>query len=106
MEQLDSRDCEQNFIITGLLEKEAFDGAVNDQGKCGKVMEVIGAEDVSLELTLIGKPGNGRNRPILSKTPSKECRDKILENSRSFIPKDLREEGRTSCDQKGVEAAS
>ena len=84
MEQLDSRDRERNLIITGLPEEEAFDGAVNDQGKCRKVMEVIGAEGVSLELTRIGKPGNGRNRPILAKTPSKECRDKILENTKAL----------------------
>ena len=49
MEQLDSRDRERNLIITGLPEEEAFDGAVNDQGKCRKVMEVIGAEGVSLQ---------------------------------------------------------
>ena len=47
MEQLDSRDRERNLIITGLPEKEGFDGAVNDQGKCRKVIEIIGAEGVS-----------------------------------------------------------
>ena len=84
MEQLDSRDREKNLIITGLPEEEAFDGAVNDQGKCRKVMEIISAATVPLEYTRIGKPGNGRNRPILAKAPSKEQRDKILENTKSL----------------------
>ena len=84
MEQLDSRDREKNLIITGLPEEEAFDGAVNDQGKCRKVMEIIGAATVPLEYTRIGKPGNGRNRPILAKAPSKEQRDKILENTKAL----------------------
>ena len=62
MEQLDNLDREWNQIITGLPEEEAFDGAMNDQGKCRKVMETISAEGVSLDLTRIGKPGNRQNR--------------------------------------------
>ena len=34
--------------------------------------------------THVQVPGNGRNRPILAKAPSKEQRDKILENTKAL----------------------
>ena len=39
MEQLDSRDCKCKMIIAEVPEYEAFEGAVNDRGKCQTNME-------------------------------------------------------------------
>ena len=84
MEQLDSRDRECNLIITGVPEEEAFDGAVNDIGKCRKILEVIGDTSVPLDTTRLGKAETGRSRPILAKVPSRAARDKILENTKEL----------------------
>ena len=84
MEQPDSRDRDCNLIITGVPEAEAFDGVVNDIGKCRKILEVIGDTSVPLDTTRLGKAEAGRNRPILAKVPSRAARDKILENTKEL----------------------
>ena len=84
MEQLDSRDRDCNLIITGVPEEEAFDGAVNDIGKCRKILEVIGDTSVPLDTTRLGKAEAGRNRPILAKVPSRAARDKILQKTKEL----------------------
>ena len=84
MEQLDSRDRECNLIITGVPEQEAFEGAVNDLGKCRKILAAVGNEGVALEISRLGKAEEGRKRPILAKVANREVRDDILENTRAL----------------------
>ena len=84
MEQLDSRDRECNLIITGVPEQEAFEGAVNDLGKCRNIMAAVDSEGVAIEIARLGKPEEGRKRPILAKVASREVRDGILENTRAL----------------------
>ena len=84
MEQLDSRDWECNQIITGVPEQEAFEGAVNDLGKWRKILAAVGNEGVALEISRLGKAGEGRKRPILAKVANREVRDGILENARAL----------------------
>ena len=46
--------------------QEAFEGAVNDPGKFRKIMAAVGSEGVAIEITRLGKPEEGRKRPILA----------------------------------------
>ena len=64
--------------------EEAFDGAVNDIGKCRKILEVIGDTSVPLDTTKLGTAEAEWNRPILAKVPSKAACDKILENTKEL----------------------
>ena len=84
MEQLVSRDRECNLIITGVPEREAFEGAVKDLGKCRKILAAVGNGGVALEISRLGKAEEGRKRPILAKVANTEVRDGILENTRAL----------------------
>ena len=87
MEQLDARDRQCNVLITGVPEEQDGDleSAVSDGDKCDVILQKMGVRDVQpVEISRVGRPQEGRKRPILLKVASKGVREKVLENTKAL----------------------
>ena len=84
-EQLDAYERQCNLIITGVPEgRESMDGATDDKTKCEKIMEAIGTPGVIIDMRRLGNAQEGKKRPILVKTPCREARDTVLQNTKAL----------------------
>ena len=87
MEQLDARDRQCNVVLTGVPEEDAadLDGATSDAEKCDMVLSKMGVQGVQqLEVSRLGKPADGRNRPILLRVASRIERDRVLADTKAL----------------------
>ena len=84
MEGLDSQMRDKNVVITGVPEGDPLDGAVSDEDKCAKILSVIGAQNVPVDLVRIGTAAPNKNRPILARTPCKVARDMVLNDTKAL----------------------
>ena len=83
LEKVDSKHREKNFVITGLPEVEAFDGASSDAEKVDKVLAKMGMLEGTgpLDFKRIGKVSNDRPRPILATVNSVTTRNAVTSSS-------------------------
>ena len=61
-----------------------MEGATNDEDKCGRVLQALGVPEVPVTLQRLGTEVQGRQRPILARTPNKRARDFVLQNTRAL----------------------
>ena len=81
MEQLDFKDRENNVLIFGVPEGD-FQGTQTDDAKCDLVFKEINPEMQHPDgARRLGRPVEGRNRPLLIKVGRKQ-RSKLLANSK------------------------
>ncbi len=85
MESLDRKERENNVVVLGVPdERQALDGATQDDAKLTKVWDAMGVGAVDGTYRRLGRGGGDRCRPILFTLRDKNQRPTILDHAKNL----------------------